>query len=304
MESGITIFYQIIKMFVMMAVGYVLYKKNTINDDTTARLSNILLMVATPCTLITSFNQTYSDEKFQGLMISFALSAAVYIFAIIVAKMLFKKEQRIEIFSVVFSNAGFLGIPLVTGLFDIQAVFYLSPFIVCFYLFAWTFGVVEMSGKKELVTMKKISTNPCILCVFVGIVVFFLPAKPFAPLMEAVATLGSLNTPLAMLILGAYMAKSSLLDMFKNKKAYLVSFHRLVLIPALLLVLFCFVPEQYNQIKTIILVAASAPVGVLAPVFAQMFHLDSNYGAQIVSLSTILCLLTMPVVLLISEMIW
>ena len=177
MESAITILNQIIKMFLMMAVGYQLYRKKTINDDTTARLSNILLMVATPCTIVTSFNQEYSAEKLQGLMFAFLLSLAVYAANILIAQLLFKPEERVEKFSLVFSNAGFLGIPLVTGLLGIEAVFYLAPFIVCFYLYAWTYGVVVMSGKKENITIRKIVTNPCIWAMILGVVIF-LTVKP------------------------------------------------------------------------------------------------------------------------------
>lgn len=304
MESAMTIFNQIIKMFLMMSVGYLLYRKKTINDDTTARLSNILLMVATPCTIITSFNQEYSAEKFQGLILAFLLSLAVYAANILIAQVLFKPEARVEKFSLVFSNAGFLGIPLVTGLLGIEAVFYLSPFIVCFYLYAWTYGVILMSGDKNRVTIKKIAANPCIWAMIIGVVIFLLPVKPAQPIMEAVNSLGSLNTPLAMLVLGAYLAKSPLIHMFKNKTAYHVSFVRLVLIPAALLAAFNLIPDSFATIRTVILVSAAAPSAVLAPVFAQMFDQDITLGAEIVSLSTILCLFTLPLVLLIAEMIW
>ena len=303
MESAITILNQIIKMFLMMAVGYQLYRKKTINDDTTARLSNILLMVATPCTIVTSFNQEYSAEKLQGLMFAFLLSLAVYAANILIAQLLFKPEERVEKFSLVFSNAGFLGIPLVTGLLGIEAVFYLAPFIVCFYLYAWTYGVVVMSGKKENITIRKIVSNPCIWAMILGVVIF-LTVKPSPPFMEAIESLGSLNTPLAMLVLGAYLAKSPLVHMFKNKTAYRVSFARLALIPALLLAAFCFIPESYATIRTVILISAAAPSAVLAPVLAQMFDQDITLGAQIVSLSTLLSLFTLPLVLFISEMIW
>ena len=304
MDSAVTIFNQIIKMFVMMAVGFGLTKNKTINEETTARLSSLLLMVATPCTILNSFNQTYSQEKLAGLALSFGLSVLVYSMNILVASVLFEKEARVEKFSAVFSNAGFLGIPLVTGLLGAEAVFYLSPFIVCFYLFAWTYGALIMSGNRESVTMKKIATNPCIWATVLGIGIFLCPLKPAAPLMEAVASLGSMNTPLAMLILGAYMAKSSISSLFRNKKAYWVCFVRLILIPGLLLVGLPFVPDAYATIRTVILVAASAPVGALAPVFAQMFGKDIQLGAEIVSLSTIFCLITMPVVLLAAEIVW
>ena len=107
-----------------------------------------------------------------------------------------------------------------------------------------------------------------------------------------------------MLVLGAYLAKSPLIHMFKNRTAYHVSFVRLVLIPAALLAAFSLIPDSFATIRTVILVSAAAPSAVLAPVFAQMFDRDITLGAEIVSLSTILCLFTLPLVLLIAEMIW
>ncbi|MCI8401606.1 MAG: AEC family transporter [Lachnospiraceae bacterium] len=303
MSLAITLFNQIVKMFLMMAVGYVLYRNKTINDDTTAKLSSILLMVATPCTLITSFNQEYSGEKLQGLLIAFVLSALVYGFNILAAGLLCKKEDRVGRFCVIFSNAGFIGIPLVTGLYGIESVFYLSPFIVCFYLFVWTVGVSLMSGSKDAVTFRKIITNPCIWAVFIGVIVFLLPVRLPLAVMEAVSMLGGLNTPLAMIVLGAYLAKTNLLDMFANKKAYYVSFCRLVLLPVLVMLAFKMLPSGYHRIGMIVLTGAAAPVGALAPVFAQMFHRDTNEGAQIVSLSTILCIVTMPVLIMVAEAI-
>lgn len=303
MDSAVTLFNQIFKMFVMMGVGSLLYRNKTINDDTTARLSNILLMVATPCTLITSFNQEFSTDKLTGLLVAFALSVSVYLFNILLANCLCKKEDVTGRFCAIFSNAGFIGIPLVTGMFGIESVFYLSPFIVCFYLFVWTVGVILMSGSKKEAAPKKLLTNPCIWAMAAGIIIFLLPVKPPAPLMEAVSMLGNLNTPLAMLVLGAYMAKTNLLDMFRNRKAYRVSFFRLVLLPGIELLALSLLPAAYERIGMIILLAAAAPVGALAPVFAQMYGRDTAEGAQIVSLSTILCIVTMPLLIMAAEVL-
>lgn len=301
MSSAITLFHQIIKMFLMMAVGYYFYKKGTINDDATSRLSSILLMAATPCTLITSFNQEYSSQKLAGFAVAFGLSFAIYLFNIAMACILRKKEDGMGRFCLIFSNAGFLGIPLVTGLLGIESVFYLSPFISCFYLFVWTVGVVLMSGDRQSVTLRKVITNPCIWATGAGIAVFLLPFKLPSSLMDAVAMVGNMNSPLAMIILGAYMAKTNLLDMFRSKRAYAISFFRLVLLPGLALIPLSLMPAQYRQIALVILIGASAPVGALAPVFAQMFHKNTEEGAQIVSLSTILCVITMPLMIILWE---
>ncbi len=303
MDSAITLFNQIIKMFVMMAVGYVLYRRKVVDDNTTAKLSNILLMVATPCTLITSFNQEYSAEKLSGLLLAFGLSIAIYLLNIVLASLLCKKDDPTGRFCVIFSNAGFIGIPLVTGMYGIEAVFYLSPYIVCFYLFVWTVGVILMSGKKEEASPKKLVTNPCIWAMLVGIIVFLLPVKPPAPIMDAVSMMGNLNTPLAMLVLGAYLAKTNLLDIFRSAKAYRISFYRLLLLPGVEMLLLSLLPDAYKQIGMIILLGAAAPVGALAPVFAQMYNRDTNEGAQIVSLSTILSIITMPLLIMAAEIL-
>lgn len=304
MESAITIFYQIIKMFLMMAVGFVLYKKSIIDDEKTATLSNILLMATTPCTIINSFNQSFSYEKLQGLLVSFGLTIIVYALNILLVSLLYKKEERLEKFATVFPNSGFLGIPLISGVLGSDAVLYLSPCIACFYLFAWTWAVVLMSGKKDSVNAKKIITNPCIWGIVIGFIVFLMPVKPFAPVMEAVSSLGSMTTPLAMLILGAYLARNPLTEIFTNLTAYKISFCRLILAPAILFVILTFVPEKYSMIRMVVFISSSAPVATLVPIFAQMFNRKPALGAQVVSLSTILCLVTMPAFLVLADLIW
>ena len=305
MTAAQVIFTQIIKMFIMMVVGFVLFKKHVLNEDRIACLSNILLMIATPCTLITSFNQNFSIEKLKELLLSFAFSFIIYFLFILAAKLLYpKKDARIERFAVVFSNAGFIGIPLVSGLMGIEAVFYLSPYIVCFYLFVWTYGVMTMSGLRDSVSFKKIVSNPCLWAVLLGLIVFLLPVKPAAPIMDAISMMGSMNTPMAMIILGAYLGKEPIITIFKDRKSYQISLYRLIVLPLGLILLFKFVPLKYETIRLIMLIAAAAPVGALAPVFAQMFNQDIGYAARTVSLSTILSLISMPLLLLLTEMIW
>lgn len=303
MNVGITIFNQIIKMFIMMITGYGIYKHALIDSTSVPKLSNILLYLATPCTIINSFNQAFSASKFNELIMCFLISIAVYLLNIVIAKILYKKNEEIERFCVVFSNAGFMGIPLVTGLFGSEAVFYISPFIVGFYLFVWTYGIIEMSGDKNNVTFKKVISNPSIWAVFIGLFIFLLPVKPYEPIMGAINTLGGMNTPLAMIILGTYLAKERPIDLFNSIKMYKISFIRLLVIPAVYVLLFNFLNVS-ETIKTVILIAACAPVGSTAPIFAQMFNKDAAYAAKVVCLSTILSLITMPAILSLANYIW
>ncbi len=303
MEVALTIVEQIIKMFIMMAVGAWLYHKSIVNEDTSSRLSAILLNVATPCTIITAFNQEFSTLKLQGLILSFILAILAIILSGLIGKLFFNKN-KIESFSVCFANAGFIGIPLVTGLLGSASVFYLSAYIAMFYIFLWTYGIVLMSGDKKRVNWQSILFNPTILATGLGILLFVLPIGLWTPISQAVSSLGSMNTPLAMLILGIYMAKSNLIEMFTDFKIYKACLVRLIVVGIATLMALSLVPNQYNEIKTVILIANCAPVGVIVAVFAQMFHEDYNYSAEIVSLSTILCVVTMPLLVFASQIMW
>ena len=303
MEAAITMFNQILKMFLMMSVGYYLYKKKTIDDTTTSKLSNILLMVSTPATIITSFNQTYSYDKLKGLVLAFILSLSIYLINMIIGEILFKNKPE-EKFAIGYSNAAFIGIPLITGLLGIEAVFYLSPFIALFYIFGWTYGVWIMSNDKKNITAKKVLTNPCVLAVFLGVILFLLPTKPYAPIMESISTMANLTTPLAMIILGAYLAKCNLIHIFTNKRVYFVSALRLVFLPLIALVFLTIVPVQDVTIKMVMLIVAGAPTAALLPIFCQMFDHDIVYGTEVVCFTTLASIITLPLLILLSTFIW
>lgn len=304
MENAYIILLQIIKMFIMMFVGLFLYKKSITNDSIVGGLSSLLINVATPATLINSFLQEYSPEKIPNLLISFGLCTLIYVIAIVFAEILYKKEEGVDKFGVAFSNAGFIGIPLVSGVFGTKAVFYLAPVIVMFYVFCFTYGIYIMSMDKNEIKINKIITNPCILAAVIGILVFVLKIKLPSPIEGSISAFAGLNTPLAMLVLGAHIARGNFKDIFTNKKAYLVSAYRLILVPVVMVILFKFVPSSWNEIKTILLISLSAPIGALSPVFAMMYKRDAVYGAQTVCLSTLLSIITLPLIILLSQVIW
>lgn len=300
----ITLMNQILKMFLLIAVGYILYKKKTIDEHATEKLSSILISVAMPATIITSFNQTFSSDKLFNLLLTVFLSFLMCVVSAVVAKVIYKEENQIEKFAVVFSNAGFIGIPLVTGLLGIGTVLYIAIYLVSFILFSWTYGVLVMSGNKDNITFKKIATNPCVISVILGVVIFIMPVKPALPIMEAVSSIGGLNTPLAMIVLGSHLAKSDITKIFGDKRVYSISFNRLILLPLIALGILYFVPNTYHEIKMVILIGTSAPTGATLPIFAQLFGRDTEYSARIVSVSTILSGITIPIIILLAQMIW
>lgn len=304
MENAYTILLQIIKMFIMMGIGYIFYKKKLTNDSIVSGLSNLLLYLATPATLINSFLQEYSQEKIPNLLFSFVATALIYLVGIILAEILYKKEDGVDKFGVVFSNAGFIGIPLVSGVFGNTAVFYLAPVIVMFYVFAFTYGIYIMSCDIKEVKIKKIITNPCIVSAVVGILIFLCQIKLPSPILGSISGFAGLNTPLAMLVLGAHVARGNLKDIFTNVRAYKLSILRGIVMPIITIILFKFVPVQWMEVKTILFISLSAPIGALSPVFAMMYDKDAVYGAQSVCLSTLLSVILLPLMMLLAQLVW
>lgn len=304
MDTAITLFLQIVKMFIMLGVGYYLYVKKLTDDKIVTGLSNLLLFVATPATLMNSFMQEYSPEKVPNLVFSFVAAFLIHVVCVIAAELIYKKDEGENKFGIPFSNAGFIGIPLVTGVFGADAVFYLAPFIGMFYVFVFSYGIWIMSGDIRQISFKKIVTNPCIIALVLGIIVFSLKLSIPTPLKGAISGFAGLNTPLAMIVLGAHVARGKLKDIFTSKKAYVNSFFRLVLMPLIIIGIMIFVPERWNEVKLILLIASCAPIGALSPVFARMYDRDSVYAAQAVCLSTLLSIFTMPLMMMVAQMLW
>lgn len=304
METALTLFLQIVKMFIMLGVGYYLYKRKVTDDAIVTGLSNLLLFVATPATLVNSFIQEYSPEKIPNLVFAFVAAFVIHAVCVIAAQLIYKKDDGENKFGVPFSNAGFIGIPLVTGVFGAPAVFYLAPFIGMFYIFVFSYGVYIMSNDIKQISVRKIVTNPCIIALVAGIIIYISNLSVPAPVHGALSAFAGLNTPLAMIVLGAHVAKGRLKDIFTNREAYINSFIRLVVMPLIIIGIMMLVPERWNEVKLVVLIAASAPIGALSPVFAKMYNRNAVYAAQTVCLSTILCIFTMPVMMMIAQLLW
>ena len=304
METGITIFYQIVKMFLMMSIGYFLYSKKWVNEDGSQQMANILLRICAPAITIVSFNIEFSKEKLYGIIVAFVLSFLSIIIGLIVARIVYGNKNRIEQFAIGFSNSVFMGLPLVQGLLGIEYVMYISAYMVVFNLLSWTIGIYLVSGRKDLITPKLILTSPAMIGLVIGFIVFVSPIKlPFI-IEESLSIVGSMNTPLAMIVLGTYVAKSNIVEVFKNKQAYIVSLYRLIIVPIVIMLVFILIPNTYMDIKKVVIIASSTPTAVTVAMLAQQYGGDFKQGAIIISLTTIFCLITMPLMIMLAQVIW
>ena len=284
MELSLIILKQIILMFIYMMIGFLLYKKKFVTEQGSKELGKILLYVILPVVIVKAYLVTFSVELLKGLL------------SMILSRVVFGSRYPIEQFSSAFSNAGFIGIPLVEMTFnDSMAVFYVSSFVALLNILQWTYGIVVMTGKKDSIALKKITTNPIIISFLLGILLFFLPVELPEVLDSAVAAIASMNAPVAMIILGIYLAQMKLRDLFTDRAVYLCALMRLIVIPLATAAVLALIPGN-EMLKMSVLIVAATPVGSNVAIFAQMEGLDHTQAVKDICLSTVLCIVTIPVV--------
>ncbi len=286
---------QLMIMAIYMAVGYFLFKKRWVSVQGCKELGNLLLYIILPCAIVNSYRVERTPERTSGLLWSALISLGALVLSMAVSSLLFR-EKRVERFGVSYSNAGFIGIPLVTSVLGSHAVFYISSFVALLNIFQWTYGVMVMTGSRDSVHPRQLIKNPIILSVCVGLLLFFLQPPLPEIAAGALSAFAAMNGPAAMLILGIYLAQVELKSVFNAGILYISSCVRLLLIPVLTGLFLLFLPLE-PTLRLAILVAASAPIGSNVTIFAQIHHLDYALAVREVCLSTILCVASMPLVI-------
>ncbi len=294
---------QIKIMYMLVIFGYLIYKFKLINQNAASKTTSFLVWVVNPLIILASYQTKFEMEKFKNLGIAFFFSFVSMVFVFVFTHVIFKKNTRMERFALGFGNAGFMGIPLVTGILGLENVFYLSAYLACFNLFSYTYGIYLITGDTKNISIGRIIKNPGVITVIAGLVLYAAQLKLPVFLYNTCNFMSNLNTPIAMMLLGTYVAKLNLIEIFFDKKAYYISFLKLLFIPVLVSVLLRFIPFGTHDIKMVILIATATPVALTVPMFSEIYGGDYMYGAKIVSLSTLLSLLNLPIALSIGTKI-
>ena len=296
MDFIILLLKQNILMFLYLLIGYFLFRKKLIGISGSADIGRMLLHIVMPAAILKAYMTSYTPERLIGLVLSFLAALLALLLAIFISRIFFKKEQAIERFGAAFSNAGFIGIPLVQMTLGEEAVFYISSFVALLNILQWTYGVFILTGDRNTFSFQKLRTNPVILSFLGGLLLFFLPVRLPDLLTGMIGSLAAMNGPLAMIVLGTYLAQVSPGSLFKERLAYRSSFVRLILIPVLTIILLGFFPAEYHTLKLAVLIAASVPIGSNVAIFAQLYGQDYTRAVKEVCLSTLLCMITLPLI--------
>ena len=293
---------QIAIMALLIAVGWVLRRKNFLSEQGTKELGAILLRIIIPCVIVKSYIVPYSRERLLELALSAGLALLGFIAAMLIAYAVYGKRRRIENFAAAFCNAGFIGIPLAQAAIGEDGVFYVAASVALLNLFQWTYGVYIMTDRRDAIRAKTIATNPVVIAIVVGVVLFVGRIPVPEILTSTLGYIAGMNTPVAMILMGTYLARVSWRELLDHR-AYSCVLLRLVVIPAVVLMLFWLLPVSNTAVVMAVFLAAATPVGANICVFAQQYNSDYPFSVVTVCLSTVLSVVTVPLLSTLAQVL-
>ena len=289
-------------MALLAAVGVYLSRKGFLSPQGTKDLGAILLRVIIPCVIVKSYITEFSRERLLELALSAGLTLIGFILAMVISYLVFGKRRRLENFAASFCNAGVIGIPLAQAIIGEEGVFYIAASVALLNLFQWTYGVYIMADRKDAISAKTIAKNPVVIAIVIGVVLFVSQIPVPGIVTSTLGYIAGMNTPIAMILMGTYLAKLPLKKLL-DKRAYGCVLFRLVIIPAVILLVFWVLPVSNADIALAAFLAAATPVGANICVFAQQYDCDYEFSVVTVCLSTLLSVVTVPLLVSFAQMI-
>ena len=304
MDNLLSVARQVAALFVLMGVGATLRRAKLVGDVAIDGMVNVLILVVTPCVIVDVFQRPFEPSALASLGIALLIAVLGHVAAICAAALLVRhRDENVRkplMLAAVFSNAGFMGIPLQQAILGDAGVFFGAAYIVVFNLFMWSWGLKVMKGNVERGTGNgavKMVLNPGTIGIALGLPLFLFSARLPSFLAVPVHHLANLNTPLAMIVIGYGLAGAKLGQVARNPSVYVASLIRLVGYPLLFIAaMYPFRDRLDRDMMLAMCIAASAPVAAMVSMFATKFRRDVDTGVAVVSGTTLLSIITMPAV--------
>lgn len=316
MQNLVTVAAQVGVLFALMGVGALCRRLKLLDEAAVKGIVNVLLLVVTPCLIVDAFQRPFDPSMLRSFGCAFAITAIAHA-AIIAVSYLTARGDRGSLpvlrLATVFSNAGFMGVPLEQAVLGSEGVFYGIVYVVMFNLFMWSWGLYEMRGvvdegrgngeegivkKSRWRTIRPMVINPGTVGIAAGLPLFLCSTALPDVVRTPVHMFAELNTPLAMLVIGFYLAGADFRRVLRTPAAYIAAFVRLVAYPlAMMGALWLFRGRMERTMMLALVIAASAPVAAMVSMFASKFGRDVDLSVGLVSGTTLLSILTMPPVI-------
>lgn len=300
MEIELTEFYaRLGAIGLIIILGFVLGKLKMISTETNKQLTNLLLTVFMPASLFLAFPAEYSEASLNLFFAGVVAGVLIMFTLIILAKLIFNKVWfkgglRFESqFALIFNNATFLGYPIVVNTFGPSGIIAYCGFIIAFNIALFSYGIWLFERKITPKLFKSIVTNPNIIAVILGMLLFLANIKLPTFITSAVGFVGNATTPLSIICIGFMLSHADFKTIFKKWRLILTAIIQLVLGPVVTFFLLTWLkfPTEVIQVCTLI---QALPTATSLALFATKYGGNNIESSELVTVSTLLSIVTMP----------
>ena len=294
MHISILLMEQIVELFIMILMGFIIVKAGIVKDEDSKVLSKIVLYLIIPCVIIKAFQVDYTSVTLQIVLLG----------VISVMGRLFHLNE-VEIASVYYSNSGNLIVPIVTFILGQEWVLYGCVFMSVQLIFLWT-HCKKIISRESSYDWKKIVLNINMISIVVGVILFFTRIRLPLIINDTIGSVGNMIGPASMIVTGMLFAGMDLKKIFANRRLYFVSLLRMVVVPLIALLLIKLshlagISQDAPKIMLIVFLAVITPSASTVTQMCQVYGNDSKYASAINVITTLSAIVTMPVMVFLFE---
>ena len=305
LNSFLKVGIQVAVLMILMGTGFLCGKIGLFNDAAIGKLSMFVLKVVAPCAIIDSLYREYDSAMLLAMLRVMGIAFCVYVLSSVLAFTLIHGEEpgktRVLRSGTIFGNCGYMGLPLLQVLFGADGVFYGASYILVYNLVQWTFGLYVMSGDRREVRPVKL-LNPALVGVMIGLVIFATSTRLPEIIYRPIGYFAAMNVPIPMVITGYYLSKADLVGIWRHGEYYKTILVRLLAVPLILILMLKFTGFDRTMLISCV-VSAAVPSAAATTMLATMYGQDTQAAANVVSMSTILSMLTLPLMVSLAQ-IW
>ena len=294
-----------IEIFILIFIGYVLRKINIISKANRKSLTDLVIDVVLPANIIYSFMIEMTSEiiisSLEILLVSIVIQIGCQLFGKYFFTKANKQQQSVLQYGTICSNAGFMGSPLIQGLYGLDGLLFASIYLIPQRIVMWSGGVACFTDAKGKDVIKKVITHPCIIAVFIGMIIMITQVQLPNFLTVTIQSVSNCTIALSMIVIGGILAEIRFREVINGLTIY-YSVIRLIIIPLLVLAgcVLCSLPTLVTGVATVL---AGMPAGSTTAILAEKYNGDSRLAVEIVFLSTALSLFTIPLLCLIINVV-
>ena len=300
-----TVFFQMLALLIMIGVGYFITRQGMLDEHTNNQMSNMIVTIFNPMLVLASAADSVGQISLDAMKLAGGIAVGMFLVFILAGMVLspfFEKDgKQRKIFQLmfVFSNVGFIGIPVISSIFGPEYVVYVSEFMLVYTLVFYTYGIALMDGKLTASSLRAM-VNPGTISGLLAMMIIIFGIRVPDFLQTAVTYLGNVTSPMALIAVGFALAESDLKKIFGQMRLYIFSVVKLLILPLLMLPLLRLVVGN-SDLLAVCMVMFGMPVGNMPLILGNQKGMDVTACSAAIILTTVLCVLTVPILMIFAQ---